>query len=221
MLRELIVRWLKALFSFENPNNLVFPDQGNGQEIPVFIRLLHQAVEENQPEKIEDLLRQGADPNMTDSLGRTPLYLAVCAGSLQIAGLLLENGADPDIADAALRQTPLHLAVENSWMMVELLLRYNAGTDFADVEGETPVFRAVRYNKMPALEPLLLAGAALDLRNKGGQTPRGLAVSLYRDDMAARLYWAETIRCRWSEFSIGSLISSAARRYSASASAAA
>ena len=43
------------------------------------------------------LFQNGADPNLTDSLGRKPLLMAVKAKSASIVEVLLENGADLSI----------------------------------------------------------------------------------------------------------------------------
>ncbi|WP_417737758.1 ankyrin repeat domain-containing protein [Rosistilla oblonga] len=43
------------------------------------------------------LLRRGADPNLYDSWGNTPLVFAVTRGYTDIAQLLLDNGADPNL----------------------------------------------------------------------------------------------------------------------------
>ncbi|MEM9656899.1 MAG: ankyrin repeat domain-containing protein [Planctomycetota bacterium] len=46
--------------------------------------------------KVRDLLRQGADANMTERNGRTPLRSAVFKGNFGIVRLLVEAGADPN-----------------------------------------------------------------------------------------------------------------------------
>lgn len=47
----------------------------------------------------ELLLRNGADPNIQDGDGRTPLHIAFTKSNEILARILLGNGANPDIAD--------------------------------------------------------------------------------------------------------------------------
>src|SRR5439155_9429216 len=53
----------------------------------------------------------GADVNVTDEDGITPLISAIINGHYDVAGVLLEKGADPNIADRTGR-TPLYSAVD-------------------------------------------------------------------------------------------------------------
>jgi ankyrin repeat protein len=57
------------------------------------------------------LLDKGADPNMTDRDGVTPLHYAAQGGALKICELLLEKGADWSAENEDL-ETPLHLAAD-------------------------------------------------------------------------------------------------------------
>ncbi|RDW72686.1 uncharacterized protein DSM5745_07858 [Aspergillus mulundensis] len=81
------------------------------------------------------LLKHGADPNIADAFGRTPLHVAVSGGyrRLGIVRLLLEHGADPDASDWN-GKTPICLAVGDE-DMVGLLVRFGAG----GAAGEAPV----------------------------------------------------------------------------------
>jgi ankyrin repeat protein len=60
---------------------------------------LHFAAREGRLEAAQLLIGAGADIDITDEYGSTPLILAVVNGHLDVAGALLEAGADPDIAD--------------------------------------------------------------------------------------------------------------------------
>lgn len=71
---------------------------------------LFQAVINNRLDRIEQLLKQGADPNMRDTSGSTPLHWACRNGQLEIARLLVKKGADVN-AQRDDGKTPLHLAI--------------------------------------------------------------------------------------------------------------
>lgn len=58
------------------------------------------------------LQMHGADPNVTVSDNRTPLYIATKERCLNICNLLIAFGANLDIPDCT-GQTPLHFACRN------------------------------------------------------------------------------------------------------------
>lgn len=53
---------------------------------------LHQAIEGGHEEVVKFLLDQGADLNLKDVMGRTPLVLAEAKRNSAIMGLLKEHG---------------------------------------------------------------------------------------------------------------------------------
>ncbi len=70
-------------------------------------------------------LRQGADVEVRDRAGRTPLLIAVTEDRLAVARLLLAMGASPDALDDR-HDTPwLVTGVTGSVAMAELLLRFD------------------------------------------------------------------------------------------------
>ncbi len=91
------------------------------------------------PDVVDLLLQQGADPNIAsqNSLHVMPLHSAVAARHLDIARELLAEGADPN----ARQQdgfTPLHEAAQNGQAeMVELLLAYAADPAATKDDGQT------------------------------------------------------------------------------------
>jgi ankyrin repeat protein len=88
---------------------------------------LRSAGDGRQDRLVELLLRHGADPNIRDSKGLTPLLQALRNGSmLKVLALLLDHGADPNIGDQD-GKLPLHYAINaQSPEMVALFLKYGA-----------------------------------------------------------------------------------------------
>lgn len=87
-------------------------------------RALLAAVESGDADGAAVALRQGADVEVRDDAGRTPLLIAVTEDRLDVARLLVAMGASPDALDGR-HDTPwLVTGVTGSVPMAELLLRY-------------------------------------------------------------------------------------------------
>jgi hypothetical protein len=99
---------------------------------------LHRAAEDDSVGRVRELLDAGADPNLKDKKGRTPLLCAVSGESYVNTWLLLSRGADPNIPDKG-GNTPLHAACELADMTaVHLLVEYGANPETKNQDGETP-----------------------------------------------------------------------------------
>ncbi|CAB0040645.1 unnamed protein product [Trichogramma brassicae] len=89
---------------------------------------LHYALRYDNARTAETLLRRGANPNLVDALGSTPLQIVCQGGQVELVKLFFrivdETGQTVDIdARDASGRTPLRLAVENLWAdVVDLLL---------------------------------------------------------------------------------------------------
>lgn len=88
---------------------------------------LYVAAESRRREAVELLLARGADPNLPDVKGWTPLHTAVVNGAdPAILQALLDHHADPTLRDRSGR-TPLSLAREaGNQEAAALLRRYRA-----------------------------------------------------------------------------------------------
>lgn len=121
---------------------------------------LAMAAENGQFELMKLLVEKGADVNVKNSLGYTPLH--ECAGSvaklpdLELPRLLLKHGADPNARGGEFGSTPLHcLALdpqetERGMELAELLIRSGADLNAKDVDGDTPLkaARVTGHRKM-------------------------------------------------------------------------
>lgn len=102
------------------------------------ITALHCAIAPGNPAIVARLLAFGADPNVADHEGRTPLWLAVHREDARIAALLLDYKADPDCRVGKNRLTPLMAAAKNGRIeVVNLLLDRGADPRHVAEDGRT------------------------------------------------------------------------------------
>jgi len=88
---------------------------------------------------IEILVQNGADVNMMNKQGDTPLHSQARAGRLVCVSALLHAGANVNVLNNALKQ-PLHIAVEcNNAEIVKTLLNAGANPNKRDNSGHTPL----------------------------------------------------------------------------------
>ena len=97
------------------------------------------------------LLDGGADPNVADRMGRTPLHIASQAGSLELVRKLVSKGADLNARTARI-STP------------------DPGF-FRPPSGEqTPLLLAAKFNQVDVMRVLIEAGADTKLKAQDGTT---------------------------------------------------
>ncbi|MCB8964503.1 MAG: ankyrin repeat domain-containing protein [Bacteroidales bacterium] len=117
------------------------------------------------------LIGYGANPNMSNDYGVTPLMYAVQSGSLPLVELLLENNANPN-AKPYDGNTAMHAAVRaGNDSIADMLFQFEARVDDQNDLGLTPLHYAVWYG-FPYLTDLLLYwGANADCKDQFGCTP--------------------------------------------------
>src|SRR3954466_14328942 len=88
---------------------------------------LWSAAKANDLAALTRLLDAGAELDLRDARGYSPLMLAAYSGSAEAVVLLLERGADPNTSDAAGNSVLMGAAFKGQLELVELLL--NAGAN--------------------------------------------------------------------------------------------
>ncbi|WP_264704376.1 ankyrin repeat domain-containing protein [Wolbachia endosymbiont (group B) of Apotomis betuletana] len=97
------------------------------------------STEKGDLEKVRDGIRQGANVNVQDGQGWTPVFLAIQNNNFNIVELLLDNSADIKVKDNE-AWTPLHLAVQlGSLDVVERLVERGADFNASTADGRTPL----------------------------------------------------------------------------------
>jgi hypothetical protein len=81
------------------------------------------------------LLKKGANANLADHMGRTPMFFAVAHGRLEVGRRLLAHGADPAIADKH-GNTPLHFAASRCHVEFMCILVQDGGLEHVNAVRE-------------------------------------------------------------------------------------
>ena len=133
--------------------------------------LRHAAVR-NHADAVEVLIDAGADIEVKDEEGRSPLLVSNCLGHLDIAIMLVKAGADVCVTDNKGRTC---FALASYYGHTETV-RYLAGLKEVDLEhadstGRTALSHAVVANHADVVEVLIDAGADIETRGNHDRTP--------------------------------------------------
>jgi ankyrin repeat protein len=116
------------------------------------------------------LIQRGADVNMVDSLGVTPLMKASLQKYAEVALCLLQAGADVSVVDHS-GHCALQAAVQsNSTELAQLLLDHGADINATDNEGYNCLFKAVEDGHVPMIKLLVQRGLNVHAVNSKGHT---------------------------------------------------
>ncbi|WP_371253877.1 ankyrin repeat domain-containing protein [Orientia tsutsugamushi] len=139
---------------------------------------LHKAISRRDINMATLLLNNGANVNIQNKYGKTPLHSAILFNShIDMLRLLLNNGADvnlPDMHDTS----PLHYIIKVSSCSInriQLLLDNGGNINLQDNNGETILHTSASYNRRDIVEFLLNNNADVNIKNKGDKTPVHLA----------------------------------------------
>ncbi|KAL4926755.1 ankyrin repeat domain-containing protein [Aspergillus undulatus] len=145
----------------------------------VFIDLtLFRVAGETDAEEIAvTLIEHGAQIDVRDSLGWTPLMSASHNGNVGVMRKLLSHGADPNAHDDN-HNTPLLFALSGDFeaITVPVLLEHGADVNQPDDEGLTAIMWAIIAKSIAILPVLIEHGADINHRDRRGRTPLMVAV---------------------------------------------
>lgn len=131
---------------------------------------LRVAVDKGNVQRIESLLRSGADPNAIDASGRDAIIAAAWRGREMVVEFLIDKGVDLETIDLEGR-TPLIWASINGYSsIVEDLLSEGANPDGRDDAGLTPLMRAAWNGHHDVVRILLDNGASPVVVDREGKT---------------------------------------------------
>ena len=122
--------------------------------------------------EIERLIKEGADINLPNKDGATPLYIASFNGHSEAIKALIAGRADVNKATND-GWTPLCIAAHKGHSeAIELLIESGANVDLPNKDGATPLLVASQNGHSKTIEALIKKGATVDLAEKKyGTTP--------------------------------------------------
>ncbi len=117
------------------------------------------AARANDLSQSRELIRAGADVNLPEPDGTTPLLWAVYNSSPELVELLLDAGADPNIPNSLDLSPLLQASRYGNAAMISALLDAGANLDDAQLGSEPALLAAARSGNIDAVKVLLDAGA--------------------------------------------------------------
>ena len=133
--------------------------------------VMHKAAEKGHADILRAAIEHGADTNVVDRYGGTPLLKAVESNEVKAIGVLVEAGADIDRRIAGY-QSVVHVAAFNRVAEALIALsKHGADFNIQDIEGETPLHCAlIETGEKTAeiVDVLLRSGADETIVNEDG-----------------------------------------------------
>lgn len=142
------------------------------------------AVREGNLAGIRELLEHGANPNVSNEFGTTPLLFVttqtVNGEALQTSGqvikLLLHHGARVNAQAINGRNALMAAAGSGNIENVQILLAAGAIPNLQSKNGDSALLEATAHGHTEVVIALLLAGANANLKDINGQTPLMVAI---------------------------------------------
>lgn len=140
---------------------------------------LHLAIEMKDLTTVKLLLSLGANPNLPNFTGATPLSLALILFCHEICRCLVEAGASLTPKSlTGLTLLGVAIVTEQPCMVKYFLDTCRLDINEPDMEGNSPLIVAVINGNVTMVKCLLKRGADLNVQNKIGMTALHFAVSL-------------------------------------------
>ena len=117
----------------DEPGNTIV----NARDITTGETALHAVVQRRDLTWVRFLLQRGANPNIADKNGTTPLQIAAQLGFIEGVEQLIKRGAEVDVSDST-GETPLISAVHRGDLkLVEMLIANGGNPDRTDNSGRS------------------------------------------------------------------------------------
>ena len=135
---------------------------------------LYKAVEKNDIEKVEKLIKKGEDVNQYYKNGLFPLWRATADNNYKISSTLIEAGAKVNqINKVPPANSPsIELPCQEGYLeIIRLLVENGANVNYIGYKKFTPIRIAARNGHFEIIKYLAENGAEIDARAEDGATP--------------------------------------------------
>lgn len=152
---------------------------------------LFVATEENDFEKVKEIIEKNKDVVNEKVNDETLLHVALRKKNIRMASLLIRNGADINSTNS-FGSTPLYNAIyEDDIDCMTYVISLGADIRHKNNKGNTPLHWAVQCHKPRACKLLISSGAEIDAQNDDGETPIFIACSEGQLEAARELFNAD------------------------------
>jgi ankyrin repeat protein len=144
----------------------------------------HVSARINNVGGITALAQHGADLNIKDHVGKTPLIDSVVTKHPDITHVLLQFPVAIDAGDNY-GNTALHYAAQqqNASQLIQSLVDHHANINSKNIYGETPLHLAAHANNLDAVKALVLNHADLTIKDNHGTTALQEAMQANQTDV--------------------------------------
>ncbi|KAL4881739.1 ankyrin repeat-containing domain protein [Aspergillus karnatakaensis] len=170
-----LINELKERLPTSTPDEINEIDQDMGQSA------LYWAAAQRSPEVVQLLLSHGADVNLQNFYGRTPLHVAMMDARWDIAEILVDAGADLELENIW-GYTPLAEAKAASGLL--LIERGAKLEDRNKIDLDYYLPLAVKHGYETSVRRLIAAGADVWSKGSTGKTPYMIAKENNRNELA-------------------------------------
>ena len=154
------------------------------------LELLQIVQGDHEIDKVQALLQQGAEVNIMDDEGKTPLHHIASLGFLPTAELLVSIGALIDAKDNN-NWTSLHVAAwRGNTEVATLLLDNGAAVNAITDRRETPLHKAAQVGNADITALLIGKGASVSSKDDMGATPLHMAANSCQTEVVGLLITA-------------------------------
>lgn len=158
---------------------------------------LHVAAQYGRTEVISALAESGANLELRNRVGATPLLVAAAFNKPDCVQRLVELGADVNAVDIETQPPLLYAATRGFGRVLRYLLSCRAvEVDAVNQSGATPLMAACEWGHAHAVQSLLEGGADPNARNPAGMTPAMFACMNDHDEALRCLIGTEDSKQR-------------------------
>jgi ankyrin repeat protein len=155
------------------------------------LKIVSEALDITHISKIKELIVAGADVDVKNKFGATPLHMAAQSGITEVVELLISARADIDKPTERFGVTPLYLAAQNGHPdVVSQLIAAGADVNIPNSrDAVTPLWIAAQEGHADIVAILLKAGSNVNhVRSSDGASPLYIAVEMGHLEVVKRLF---------------------------------